>query len=178
MKTAKLASRFSTRAITSSPCSFQSTAERKEKYTQPRVSRANRPSSCHRSGEISTTRSGPSPVAAMPKRSWMRGRACACVSTLVGLLRGCGALARLPEVRDLVLELEQPVEERFGRRRTARHVDVHPDDAVHAPDHVVAVAEGATRVRAGAHGHGPLGIRHLIVDALEHGRHLDGDGAR
>src|SRR4029450_2948938 len=123
MKTARLASRFSTRAMTSSPCSFQSTADRKEKYTQPRVSRANRPNSCHRSDEMSTASSGPSPVAAIPNRSWMREHACACVSTLVGLLAGRGALARRAEVGDLLLELEETVQERVRGRWATRHGD-------------------------------------------------------
>src|SRR4030095_16604847 len=155
--------------MTSSPCSFQSTADRKEKYTQPRVSRANRPSSCHRSGEMSTTSSGPSPVAAIPNRSWMRGRACACVSTLVGLLAGRGALARRAEVGDLLLELEETVEARLRAGRAPPRGHVHGNDAIHALDHVIAVAEGPARIGAGAHGHRPLGIGHLIVDALEHG---------
>src|SRR5215475_287244 len=177
MNTAKPASRFSTRATTSSPCSFQSTAERKEKYTQPSVSRVKRPASSHRSVVVSTTRREPSPPTATPNRSWTRARACACVSTLVGLLAGSRALARLAEVGDLLLELEESVQERVGRRRAPRHVHVHRDDAVHAFHHVIAVAEGAARVGAGAHGHRPLRIGHLLVDPLEHGRHLDGDGA-
>src|SRR6266540_2467046 len=144
---------------------------------QPSASLAKRPSSSQRSGAISTTSRLPSPDAVAPSRSWTSPRACVWVSTLVGLLGGLGALARLAEVSDLLLELEQPVEERLRRRRAARHVDVHRDDAVHALDDVVTVSEGAARIRAGPHGHGPLGIGHLIVDALEHGRHLDVDRA-
>ena len=49
---------------------------------------------------------------------------------------------------------------------------------IHALDDVVAVPEGPARVGARAHGDAPLGVRHLLVDALEHGRHLDGHGAR
>src|SRR3972149_11518752 len=102
----------------------------------------------------------PAPDAVTPNRSWTSPRACSGVGTLVGLLGGRGALARLAEVGDLLLELEQAVEERIRRRRAARHVDVHRDHAVHALDDVVAVAERPARIRAGAHGHRPLGIGH------------------
>src|SRR5216683_1694442 len=130
---------------------------------QPSVALAKRPSSSQRSGAISTTSRLPSPDAVTPSRSWTSPRASAWVGTLVGLLGGRRALARRAEVSDLILELEQAVEERVGRRRTARHVNVHRDDAVHALDHVVAVAERSARIGAGAHGDGPLGIGHLVV---------------
>src|SRR4029453_5991070 len=137
-------SRFSTRATTSRPSSFQSTAEQKLKYTQPSDSRAARPRANHCSGGTVTARAAPSPPAATPNRSWMRARASAGV-TSVDLRRRRRALARRPEVRDLVLEDEEAVEQGFRRRRAARHVDVHGHDAVHALHHVIAVTERPAR---------------------------------
>src|SRR3954467_15272555 len=74
----------------------------------------------------------------------------------VDLRRRLGALAGAPEMRDLILQEQQPVEQRLRRRRTPGHVDVHGDDAIDSLDDVIAVAEGTARVRARAHRHGPL----------------------
>src|SRR5712691_2236269 len=99
-------------------------------------------------------------------------------TALVGLRVGGGALPRLAEVLDLLLEQKEAVEQRLGGRRAARYIDVNRDHPVHALDHVVAVAKRPTGIGTGAHGDGPLGIGHLLVDALEHGRHFDGHRAR
>ena len=103
-----------------------------------------------------TARAGPSPVGATPSLSWITARAWSGVTGSVDLGRGRGALARLPEVRDLVLQDEEPVEERLRRRRAARHVDVHRHHAIHALHHVVAVAEGAPELA-----HEPMDTTHL-----------------
>ena len=50
--------------------------------------------------------------------------------------------------------------------------------AIHALDDVVAVTERTAGVGARAHRHGPLRIGHLVVDALEHRRHLDASRCR
>ncbi len=78
---------------------------------------------------------------------------------------------------DLALQLQQPLEERLGARRAAGDVDVDRHDLVDAVDDVVAVVERAAAGGAGAHADDPLGLRHLVVEALEHRRHLLVDGA-
>ena len=78
---------------------------------------------------------------------------------------------------DLLLQLEQALEQRLGARRAAGDVHVDRHDLVDAVDDVVAVVEGSAAGRAGAHGDDPLGLGHLLVEALEHRRHLLVDGA-
>src|SRR6185295_19954402 len=116
----------------------------------PSVSLAKRASSPQRSGGTDTVRRGPSPSAATPKRSCILARAWSWITRSVDLGGGRGAPARLVEVRDLVLQQEQPVQQRLRRGRAARDVDVHRDHPVHTLDHVVAVAEGTARVGARA----------------------------
>src|SRR5678815_2023090 len=72
---------------------------------------------------------------------------------------------------DLFLELHDPVDQRFGTGRTAGHVDVHRHHGVHALNDGVVVEDPAA-AGAGAHGDHPLGLRHLVVDPLQHGGHL------
>ncbi len=78
-----------------------------------------------------------------------------------------GALAA-----DLLLELEHPVEERLGRWRTPRDVDVDGHDAVAAAHDRVRVVVVAAAVRARPHGHDPARPGHLVVDLAQDGRHL------
>src|SRR5213083_2166245 len=77
---------------------------------------------------------------------------------------------------DLVLELHEPVDDRLGTRRTAGYVDVDRDDRVD-PLHGGVVVVEAARARADAEGDDPLRLGHLVVDALEHRRHLVADRA-
>ena len=78
---------------------------------------------------------------------------------------------------DLALQLQQALEERLGARRAAGDVHVDRHDLVDAVDDVVAVVERPAAGGAGAHADDPLGLRHLVVEALEHRRHLLVDGA-
>src|SRR5882672_8668642 len=75
---------------------------------------------------------------------------------------------------DLVLQLHEPVDHRLGSGWTARDVDVDRDDRVDALHGGVVVVEAAG-ARAHAEGDDPLRLGHLVVDALEDGRHLVAD---
>src|SRR5664280_2616683 len=78
---------------------------------------------------------------------------------------------------DLLLELHEAVEESLGPRRTAGYVDVHGHDSVDAlRDRVGPVRAAAGR--AGAHRDDPLRFGHLVVEALDDGRHLFRYGSR
>ncbi len=59
----------------------------------------------------------------------------------IDLRVGSGAFAGAPELRDLILQQQQAVQQRLGRRRTSRDVHVHWNDPVHALDDVIAVPE-------------------------------------
>lgn len=78
---------------------------------------------------------------------------------------------------DLFLQLHEAVNDGFRCRRAAWNIHIHGDDAVDALHHVVGSVK-ATRRGASAHGEHPLGLAHLIVDALENRCHFFGDGAR
>ncbi len=73
---------------------------------------------------------------------------------------------------DLLLELDDPVDERLGGRGAARHVHVHRHDAVAAADHRVAVVVVAAAVGAGTHGDHPARLRHLVVHLAQGRGHL------
>mmetsp|Transcript_10891 Transcript_10891/g.36089 ORF Transcript_10891/g.36089 Transcript_10891/m.36089 type:complete len:250 (+) Transcript_10891:102-851(+) len=79
---------------------------------------------------------------------------------------------------DLLLQLQKPVNQGFGRRRAARHVDVHWDDAVAAPYHGVRVMVVAAAVGAGAHRQDVTRLRHLVVDLPQCRGHLVGERPR
>src|SRR5436309_11472924 len=66
---------------------------------------------------------------------------------------------------DLVLQLHEPVDHRLGAGRTARDVNVDGNDRVDALHGGVVVIEAAG-ARAHAERDDPLGLGHLIVDAL------------
>src|SRR3954469_7160093 len=95
------------------------------------------------------------------------------------LLGALGVVALAPAEVGLLLDhpaqLEDPVHERLGARRAARHVHVDRHELVGRHDRVVV--EQAHRARARAHGDGPLGLEHLVVDAAHDRRHLDRDAA-
>src|SRR5215471_9929736 len=75
---------------------------------------------------------------------------------------------------DLVLQLHEAVDHGLGAGRTARDVNVDRDDRVDPLHGRVVVVEAAG---PGAHAEGdhPLRLGHLVVDALEDGRHLVAD---
>ena len=85
---------------------------------------------------------------------------------------GIGPCRRLAV--DLLLQLHDAVDQGFGARRAARHVDVDRHHRVHALDDGVVV-EDAAAGGAGAHGDDPLRLGHLVVDPAQHGRHLLAD---
>src|SRR2546423_6289853 len=93
----------------------------------------------------------------------------------VGLVALAPAQVRLS--LDLVLELDDPVHQRLGPRRAARHIDVDRQELVGARDQRVVVEHPGAR-RARAHRDHPLRLEHLVVDAADDRRHLDRDAAR
>src|SRR5690348_3761587 len=77
---------------------------------------------------------------------------------------------------DLPLKLDDAVDERLGPRRTPGDEDVHGNDLVDALDDRVVVEDAADR-RAGAHRNDIFRLRHLVVDAPQHRRHLAREAA-
>lgn len=77
---------------------------------------------------------------------------------------------------DDALDGHDAFDQLFGARRAAGDVDVDGDELVAALDDGVGV-EDAAGAGAGAHGDDPLGLGHLLVDALEDGHGLDADAA-
>src|SRR5205823_9493398 len=65
---------------------------------------------------------------------------------------------------DLLLDLEKPLEQSFGPRRAAGHVDVDGDDLVDALAHRVRVLEEASAVRAASHRDDVARFAHLVVE--------------
>src|SRR4051794_7353554 len=80
-------------------------------------------------------------------------------------------------VLDALLQQHDALDERLGPRRTARHVDVDRDDLIDALGDRVAVPVGPAAVRARSHRDDVLPVGHLLVEPLDRGRHLVGDGA-
>src|SRR4051812_42938643 len=159
--TAKPASRLSTQATISRPSSFQSIAVRKLKNVQPSESLANRAASSHCPGETCAVIGEAVAATVTPATPASSSRARSAVIISVHLRGGLGALSRATEVRNLILQQQEAIEQRLGGRRTAGHVDVHRHDAIDPLDDMVAVAEGAAGVGARSHRHDPLRIRHL-----------------
>src|SRR5499426_2764594 len=110
----------------------------------------------------------------------VRSPRCSCVSTMASPNRRWSSVrigTRSVPLRltgDLVLQLHEPVDDRFGTGWAAGDVDVDRDDRVDALHGGVVVVEAA-RARADAEGDHPLRLGHLIVDTLEHRRHLVAD---
>src|SRR5262249_25257230 len=73
---------------------------------------------------------------------------------------------------DLLLQEQHTVNERFGAWRAARNVDIHGNDAFAYAHHGVGIMIIAAAIGAGAHGDDVAGLRHLIVDLAQGGRHL------
>ena len=79
----------------------------------------------------------------------------------------CGATSSaMRSLFDLLLQHHDAVDQAFGTRRTAGHVDVHRNDRVDALHHRVVVEHAAGR-RARAHRDAPLRLRHLLPDAAD-----------
>ena len=73
---------------------------------------------------------------------------------------------------NLLLQLQDPVDQRLGGRRAARHVDVHRHDAVAAAHHGIGIVVVAAAVGARAHGDDPARLGHLVVDLAQRRGHL------
>src|SRR5688572_12699901 len=79
-------------------------------------------------------------------------------------------------VLNLGLQLHQAVEDHFGPGRAAGDVNIDGEDGVDAHDGGVVVVE-ASGAGADAEGDDPLGLSHLVVDALKDRGHLVADRA-
>ena len=79
---------------------------------------------------------------------------------------------------DLILDLEEPLEERLRARRAAGDVDVDGDDLVDPLAHRVRVAEEAAAVGAAPHRDDVAGLGHLLVETAHAEGHLVREGAR
>src|SRR5213593_1803484 len=110
-----------------------------------------------------------------PRRARSRARI-ACPSTGIRLSSRGATLEALGPRRELVLELHQAVDDALGAGWASRDVHVDGDDRVDSLNRRVVVVEAA-RAGADAEGHHPLGLAHLVIDPLEHWRHLVADGA-
>src|SRR5438477_8813464 len=71
---------------------------------------------------------------------------------------------------DFLLQLEQPVKQVLGTRRTAHHVNVNRHNLVYTLQYRVGV-EGAAHAGTRPHGDAPLWLRHLLPNTLEDGGH-------
>src|SRR5678816_2740674 len=78
---------------------------------------------------------------------------------------------------DLLLEPDDPLEQRLRPGRAARDVDVDRQDLVDALGDRVRVPVRAAAVGARAHRDHVLRVGHLLVEPLDRGCHLVGDGA-
>src|SRR5687768_5659037 len=106
-------------------------------------------------------------MVASPRCSWVSTTAAPKRARAASSMAApCMPLVPLHARGDLVLQLHEAVERRFGARRTAGAIHVHRDDRVDALHGGVVVVEPA-RARAHAEGHHPLRLGHLVVDALE-----------
>src|SRR5712692_3469142 len=97
--------------------------------------------------------------------------------TLLDPGRG-GPLDAPPQERfllDLVLQLKEALDQGLGSGRAARHVHINGDHLVDTfEDRVVIVVEGPAARRAGAHGDDVFGLGHLLPQAADDRRNLEG----
>src|SRR3954466_592959 len=113
-------------------------------------------------------------VSMSPKRAASRSTSEVSLITLM-----CDALLTRDRVgaTDLLLQLQDAVDQRFGRRWTTRHIDVDRNDAIAAANDRVGIVVVTAAIGAGTHGDDPLRLRHLVVDLAECGSHLVHQGA-
>lgn len=78
---------------------------------------------------------------------------------------------------DFLLQLQNTVEQRLGRRRTTGNIDIYRDDAVASADNWIWVVVIATAIGTTSHWDNPARLGHLIVDLAECRRHFVRDGA-
>src|ERR1700693_5040978 len=68
-----------------------------------------------------------------------------------------------------MLQLDQPVDHRFGPRRPPGNIKMHWHDPIDTLQHRVVII-GAARTGAGAERNHPLGLGHLLVDPAQNRR--------
>src|SRR6185437_2157087 len=159
---------------------FHSSSPKERKSTPHRsVSCAKRKSASSRSAVQTSTRSAgvtsivacacetPTLSILSPKRARRRSASCSGVGWLME-----SAIDDRVGAADLLLQLQNPVNQRFGGRRATRHVHIHRHDAVAAAHHRIRIVVIAAAIRAGAHRNDPLRIRHLVVHLAQGRRHL------
>src|SRR6266508_6283655 len=99
-------------------------------------------------------------------------------ATISPSLSSLSSIARNPSAldgtgaADLLLQQQHAVEQRFGRRRTARYVDIDRNDAIAAAHDRIGIVVVTAAVGARAHGNDVARLRHLVVDLAQRGRHL------
>src|ERR1700754_1304166 len=108
-------------------------------------------------------------VSMSPKRAASRSTSEVSLVTLM-----CEALLTRDRVgaADLLLQLQDAVDQRFGRRRATRHVDVDRNDAIATTHDRIGIVVVTTAVGAGAHRDDPLRVGHLVVDLAQCRGHL------
>ena len=79
---------------------------------------------------------------------------------------------------NLLLQHQQAVEQRLGRRRAAWHIDVHRDHAIAAAHHRIGIVVVAAAIGARAHRHNITRLGHLVVDLAQRRGHLVGQRTR
>src|SRR5260370_3708021 len=94
----------------------------------------------------------------------------------MGLQAHSGRTLRQRHLIDFTRQLEKGVKEALGPGRPADDVNIHGHDAIHTSQTRVRMDRTAG-ARARAHRNTPLGIGHLLPDALEHGAYLQRDRA-
>src|SRR5690348_6837237 len=99
-----------------------------------------------------------------------RTESLSCASTLSvrASIRSFKVTGRLPRDRagalDLLLQLNDAVDKRFGRRRTAGDINIDGHYAITTAYHGVGIVIVAATVRARAHGDHPTWLGHLVVN--------------
>src|SRR6187402_958040 len=113
-------------------------------------------------------------VSMSPKRAASRSTSEVSLITLM-----CDALLTRDRVgaTDLLLQLQDAVDQRFGRRRATRHIDIDRNDAIAAANDRVGIMVVAAAIGAGTHGDDPLRLGHLVIDLAQRRGHLVDQGA-
>ena len=78
-----------------------------------------------------------------------------------------------------MFKFDNPLQEGLGARRTTGYVYIDRQELVGSEDNAVLPfkGKGAAGDRAVPQGHDPLRFRHLVIEGLDAGHHLLGDGS-
>ena len=81
---------------------------------------------------------------------------------------GKQCLSTIPHPRNLrrvhlLLQLENPIHQRFRRRRTPRNINIYRNNPINAPNNTIAVVVVSPSICATTHTNYPFGVRHLII---------------